>query len=513
MGWRVGVDTGGTFTDVCLYNEQTREVSVGKLSSTPADPGSAVREGVTAFLSEHVDTGLGEVTYFAHGTTVTTNALLEERGVPIGLITTSGFRDLLELGRQRRPRLYDLNATKSAPLAPRELRLEVDERVDYRGRVEVALDEAQVRQHAATLREAGVRAVAVCLLYSFLNPDHERIVRDILREELPGVFLSVSHEVLPEFREYERLSTVVVNSYIGPVMEGYLARLRKGLAEDGLMPSPQVTQSNGGVMSFETAERFPVRTALSGPSTGVVGASALCAESGIDDIITFDMGGTSSDVALVRGGKPESATGMELGGCPLRAPMLDINTVGAGGGSIAWVDEGGHLKVGTRSAGADPGPACYGRGNTKPTITDANVVLGILNQDHLLNGTMPIDAELSFRAVGDLAERLAMSVVDTAQGIISIVTANMARAIRVVSVQRGYDPADYALVAFGGAGPLHSGRLARELGMARTVVPQHPGALGPVGSGALVLGAAVVVGHGHLWLLPVLALLVLVSEV
>lgn len=238
MGWRVGVDTGGTFTDVCLYNEQTREVSVGKLSSTPADPGSAVREGVTAFLSEHVDTGLGEVTYFAHGTTVTTNALLEERGVPVGLITTSGFRDLLELGRQRRPRLYDLNATKSAPLAPRELRLEVDERVDYRGRVEVALDEAQVRQYAATLREAGVRAVAVCLLYSFLNPDHERIVRDILREELPGVFLSVSHEVLPEFREYERLSTVVVNSYIGPVMEGYLARLRKGLAEDGLMPSP-----------------------------------------------------------------------------------------------------------------------------------------------------------------------------------------------------------------------------------------------------------------------------------
>lgn len=481
VSWRVGVDTGGTFTDVCLYDEDTQRILVGKVSSTPHDPGAAVREGVSKFLDEQADAALGDVSYFAHGTTVATNALLQERGVRTGLITTRGFRDLLELERQRRPKLYDLQARKSAPLASRDLRLEVTERVDHRGEISVPLDEDEVRAHAAKLRDSGVQAVSVCLLYSFLNPSHEKRIGDILTEELPGVYLSISHEVLPEFREFERLSTVVINSYIGPVMEGYLSRLRGGLADDGLAVVPKVTQSNGGIMSFQTAERFPVRTVLSGPSTGVVGAARLSSQSGVDDIITFDMGGTSSDVALVRGARPTSATGMELDGRPVRAPMLDINTVGAGGGSIAWVDEGGHLKVGPQSAGADPGPACYGRGTVEPTVTDANVVLGILNQEHLLAGTMPIDASLSYAAVGRLAERLGLSVVDAAQGIISVVTANMARAIRVISVQKGYNPADYALVSFGGAGPLHSGRLAKELGMTRTIIPQRPGALSALG--------------------------------
>ncbi|RWZ58324.1 hydantoinase/oxoprolinase family protein [Labedella populi] len=486
MSWRVGVDTGGTFTDVCLYDDESKAIVVGKISSTPADPGRAVRDGVSALIARVVGAdeaggAMGRIDYFAHGTTVATNALLQGRGARTGLITSAGFRDLLELGRQRRPKLYDLEAQKPVALAPRDLRIEVAERVRYDGTVDTPLDLEEVRAAAVSLREAGVEAVSVCFLYSYLNPAHESAVRAVLEEELPGVFLSISHEVLPEFREYERLSTVIINSFIGPVMEGYLSRLRHGLAADGLRVEPKVTQSNGGVMSFVTAEKMPVRTVLSGPSTGVVGAARLSAQSGIDDIITFDMGGTSSDVALVTDARPTSATGMDLDGRPVRAPMLDINTVGAGGGSIAWIDDGGHLKVGPQSAGADPGPACYGRGTTEPTVTDANVVLGILNQESLLGGAMPIDASLSFAAVERLGARLGMSTLDTAQGIISVVTANMARAIRVISVQRGYDPADYALVAFGGAGPLHSARLAHELGMERTIIPQRPGALSALG--------------------------------
>jgi N-methylhydantoinase A len=485
VSWRIGVDTGGTFTDVCLYDEESKAIVVGKTSSTPSDPGQAVRDGVGQIVSrmrgERLTAAMGEIAYFAHGTTVATNTLLQGTGARTGLITTQGFRDLLELGRQRRPKLYDLEALKPTPLAPRDLRLEVSERVRYDGTVETPLDLDEVRAAAVALREAGVQAVSVCFLYSYLYPEHERQVRAVLEEELPGVFLSISHEILPEFREYERLSTVVINSYIGPVMEGYLSRLRGGLHDDGLLVDPQVTQSNGGVMSFQTAEQMPVRTVLSGPSTGVVGAARLAALSGISDTITFDMGGTSTDVALVSGARPTTSTGMDLGGRPVRAPMLDINTVGAGGGSIAWIDEGGHLKVGPQSAGADPGPACYGRGTTEPTVTDANVVLGILSQESLLGGAMPIDAKLSFEAVERLGEQLGMSTLEIAQGIISVVTANMARAIRVISVQRGYDPVDYALVAFGGAGPLHSARLAAELGMNRTIIPQKPGALSALG--------------------------------
>ncbi|MEU1259324.1 hydantoinase/oxoprolinase family protein [Streptomyces chartreusis] len=481
MSWRVGVDTGGTFTDVCIYDEEARELIVGKVSSTPRDPGAAVRTGVADVLTGRAGAALSDVSYFAHGSTVATNALLQERGVATALITTRGFRDLLELERQRRPRLYDLRARKSTPLVSRDLRLEVNERVDHRGEVLTALDDSEVRRHAATIRDSGVTAVSICLLYSFLNPAHEIRIRNILHEELDGVFISVSHEVLPEFREFERLSTVVINSYIGPVMAGYLRLLRTGLIDDGLVVDAKMTQSNGGIMSFETAQQYPVRTVLSGPSTGVVGAARVSAASGIEDIITFDMGGTSSDVALVRGARPTQANGMELEGRPVKSPMLDINTVGAGGGSIAWVDDGGHLRVGPQSAGADPGPACYGKGTTQPTVTDANVVLGILNQTHLLAGSMPIDASLSFQAVEALADQLGLPVLEAAQGIISVVTANMVRAIRVVSVQKGYDPADYALVSFGGAGPLHSGRLAAELGMRHTIIPQRPGALSALG--------------------------------
>lgn len=487
MNWRVGVDTGGTFTDVCLFDESTGLFEVTKVSSTPADPGDAVLRGVRDILgrvspgTEDGPEDFGRIGYFVHGTTVATNTLLQGTGAATGLITTEGFRDLLELGRGRRPKLYDLSARKGDPLVPRHLRLEIAERLRHDGTTAVPVSEADVRRRVQELADAGVDAVAVCLLYSYLDERHEHLVKKVLAEELPDAFVSVSHEVLPEFREYERMSTVVTNSFIGPVMSRYLAGLRTRLSESGLRCTPQVTQSNGGMMSFPSAETLPVRTVLSGPSTGVVGAAELAAGAGVDHVITFDMGGTSTDVSLVNGGRPSPAPGMEMNGRPIQVPMLDIHTVGAGGGSIAWIDAGGHLKVGPRSAGAEPGPACYGLGNDEPTVTDANVVLGVLHQTQLLGGRIPINADRSFAAVDRLAARLGMTRTAVAQGIISVVSANMARAIRVISVQRGYDPRDYALVAFGGAGPLHSARLALELGVAGTLVPQRPGALSALG--------------------------------
>lgn len=485
MAWRLGVDTGGTFTDVCLFDEGTGTFTITKVASTPHDPGEAVLTGVRQILAQTTGRGpaevIGGIEHLAHGTTVATNALLQGRGARTGLLTTAGFADLLELARQRRPKLYDQTARKAEPLVPRHRRLEVTERVHHDGSVAVPADREQIRDRVRVLRDEGVEAVAVCLLYSYLSPEHEQLVREVVAEELPEVFLSVSSEVLPEFREFERLSTVVTNAFIGPAMQGYLSRLRARLVEAGLDCTPQVTQSNGGMMSFPAAEALPVRTVLSGPSTGVVGAAKVAGQSGHLDLITFDMGGTSSDVALVAGGVPGTAPGLEMDGRPIQAPMLDIHTVGAGGGSLAWVDAGGHLKVGPQSAGAEPGPACYGRGNDEPTVTDANVVLGVLNRTHLLGGTMEIDADRSFAAVDRLAARLGMSREATAQGIVDVVVANTARAIRVISVQRGHDPRDYALVAFGGAGPLHSARLAHELGMHTTLVPQKPGALSALG--------------------------------
>ncbi|WP_309105095.1 hydantoinase/oxoprolinase family protein [Microbacterium sp.] len=480
MSLRIGVDTGGTFTDVCAFDEETARIHVRKVSSTPDDPGRAIVRGVTEILDQIGSRQIGEVAYFAHGTTVGTNALLTGRGARTGLITTRGFRDLLELGRGRRPSMYDPQADKPEPHVSRHLRKEVTERVRHTGAVETPLDEDDVRRAVRELRDAGVESIAVCFLYSYLDSSHERRVAEIIAEEYPGVYVSLSSDVLPEFREYERLSTVVTNSYVGPVVANYLSRLRSVLADRGLHPVPHVTQSNGGVIPFHTAEAMPVRLVLSGPSTGVVGAAQICAAAGFPDIITFDMGGTSSDISLVQGGRPKVTAGMELDGRPVRSPMLDIHTVGAGGGSLAWIDSGNHLRVGPQSAGAFPGPACYGNGD-EAAVTDANVVLRMLNPEYLLNGQMKIDREASVAAMRRLADPLGLSVEETALGILRVVTANMARAIRVVSVQRGYDPRDYALVPFGGAGPLHASRLARELGMRRMVVPEIPGAQSALG--------------------------------
>ncbi len=479
MAWRVGVDSGGTFTDVCLFDETTGRIEVWKVSSTSDDPSLGIATGVAEAIS-HVGGTPGAIAWFGHGTTVATNALIQHRGARTGLITTDGFRDLLEIGRQKRPDLYDLMVDKPVPLVTRDLRLEVPERLHHDGSVELALDEAAFRNAVRRLRAANVEAVAVCFLYGFINITHEAIASRILHEEFPEAFISISHDVAPEFREFERLSTTVVNAYLGPVMRGYIQRLGERLRASGICATPHLTQSNGGVISFGQAERLPVRTVLSGPSTGVVGAREVGRLAGYPDLITFDMGGTSTDVALLSDGNCRLSTEAVVHGYPIKAPMLDIHTVGAGGGSIAYID-GGLLKVGPRSAGADPGPVCYGLGGTEPTVTDANVVLGLLNPRYLLGGRMTIRHDLAREAIGRLAASLGLDPMATALGILSVVTANMVRAIRVISVQRGYDPRDYTLIAFGGAGPLHAARLAQELDIGRVLVPRNPGVLCAMG--------------------------------
>jgi N-methylhydantoinase A len=482
--WRVGVDSGGTFTDVCLFDEDDGRVEVWKVSSTPDDPSrgiaQGVEEGMRRVAPEAAQPG-APIAYFGHGTTVATNALIQHRGVRTGLVTTDGFRDLLEIGRQKRPDLYDMQADKPPTLVPRDLRFQVAERVRHDGRIDQALDEEAVRAAAKALRAAEVKAIAVSFLYGFIRPEHEARAVAILREEMPDVFISAGHEIAPEFREFERLSTVVLNAYLGPVMRRYIERLTPRLRDLGMNATPHLTQSNGGVIGFGTAAAMPVRAVLSGPSTGVVGAQAIGELAGFPDLITFDMGGTSTDVALLTGGQCKLASEATVHGYPIKAPMLDIHTVGAGGGSIAYIDGGGLLKVGPRSCGADPGPVCYGRGNAEPATTDANVVLQTLNPEYLLAGRMKIDQSLAKAAIAGMAETLGLGVMETAQGIISVVTANMARAIRVISVQRGHDPRDYTLMAFGGAGPLHAARLAIELDMKRVLVPRNPGILCAMG--------------------------------
>jgi N-methylhydantoinase A len=473
--WRLGVDSGGTFTDVCLVREDTGELQIAKLPSTPHDPSEAILAGVGEMLRGRPSAD--QVRFFGHGTTVATNALIERNGARTAVVTTAGFRDLLEIGRQRRPHLYDLQRDKPVPLVPRDLRFELEERVYVDGQAPVRPEAAEVDGLAARLAELEVEALSICFLHSFVSPEHEQLVRDRLREALPDVFITASHDVSAEFREYERLSTTVVNSFVGPMMRGYLRRLRTGLAEAGLECAPQITLSNGGVVSFDSAEATPMRTVLSGPSTGLVGAADVAGRSGYGDLITFDMGGTSTDVALIRDGVPTMRSDLELQGHAIRTPMLDIETIGAGGGSIAWVDSGGHLRVGPQSAGASPGPACYGNGGERPTVTDANAALGILGGDRALAGRVELDVEAAGRVVAVLGEELGLDVRETAEGILRVVTANMARAIRVISAAKGHDPRDYALVAFGGAGPLHAARLAEEMGIPRVLVPETPGVL------------------------------------
>lgn len=463
----VGIDTGGTFTDVVLLHEG--RLHVFKVLSTPPDPSRAILDGL-----RHLD-ALQDLRVLVHGSTVATNAVLERKGVSTGLITTAGFADVLEIGRQTRPKLYDLRVQKVPPLVPRARRFEVTERLDERGEVLIALDEASLETALTTLQEAGVEALAIALLFSFANPAHEQRVAEAARST--GLYVSVSCEVLPEFREYERTSTVVLNAYVGPLIERYLARLERSLPEQTVV---RIMQSNGGSISSATARSFAARTLLSGPAAGVVGAAFVAQAADYSQIITLDIGGTSTDVALVDGVITETTSGT-VGGYPTKLPMIDIHTVGAGGGSIARFDLGGALRVGPTSVGADPGPAAYGRGGTEATVTDAHVVLGRLIPDAFLGGAMQLDGEAAARAVSTIAQRLNASLEEAASGIIRVANANMEAAIRMISVERGCDPRHFTLVAFGGAGPLHACELAAALHIPRVLIPAIPGVLSALG--------------------------------
>ena len=479
--YRFGVDSGGTFTDVCALDEATGAFTVWKVSSTPADPSIGIVDAADSMFSLlfERDSSRPKVNFFGHGTTVGTNALIERRGAATALVTTSGFRDVLEIARQRRPELYNLQTVRPEPLVPRDLRFEVSERIQHDGSVLKPLAEDEVRRLVPVLRASGVRAVAICFLFSFLNPVHERRVKEILEQELPDLFISVSSDIVPEFREYERTSTVVMNSYLGPLMRTYIDRLEGALRE--MVPSRiMITQSNGGLISADVAAVQPVRTVLSGPSAGVMGAVQVARRIDRGNLITFDMGGTSADVAVISNFTPRHKPMTTVEGFPVKVPMIDIHAVGAGGGSIAY-DDHGLMKVGPRSAGAHPGPVCYGLGNAEPTVTDANVALGILNQTHLLNGRLPIDADASRAAIARLGDRFGIGWERAAAGILQVVSANMVNAIRAMTVERGLDPRDFSLFSFGGAGPLHSGYLARELEIAEVVVPAFTGVMCAVG--------------------------------
>jgi len=477
---RVGVDVGGTFTD--LVTVVDGRVRTAKTPSTPEAPERAVVTGLDRVADRH-GAHPERIGFLGHGTTVATNAVLEGTWADTALVTTEGFRDVLEIGRQARPDIYDFQAEKPAPVVERDRRYEVPGRLDERGRVLDPLDEDAVRAVASDLREAGVDAVAVSLLFPFENDAHERRVAEILRAELgDDVAVSRSSAVLPEIREYERTLTTALNAALRPVMEGYVGTLDEEVRATGIDAPLRIMQSNGGVITADVARTRPVNTLLSGPAAGVRGAAHVAGRAGYDDLLTMDMGGTSCDASLVEGGDPVVATETTVGDYPVSVPSIDVHTVGAGGGSVAWIDAGGALRVGPRSAGADPGPVCYGRGGDRPTITDAHLVLGRIDPGALLGDALDADPEAARRVVAqELADPLGSDPREAAQGVLDVANANLERALRVVSVERGHDPRRFTLVAFGGAGPLHAPGIAAALDVPRVFVPRTAGVLSALG--------------------------------
>jgi len=473
--WFIGVDVGGTFTDFHALNTVDGRVELHKTPSTPDDPSRAILSGLAA-LMDAAGIEANQIGRLAHGTTVATNTLLQRKGASVAVITTEGFKDLLEIGRQIRPKMYDMKADHPPPLSPRHLRFEVNERIGGKGQVIRALTDAAIDSVVEAVAGVETDACAVCLLFSFLTPEHEQRIGKALSKRRPNLSVSLSCEVQPEFREYERFSTTLLNAYLQPVIGRYMKTLGRRFAEVAPSARLGINQSSGGLMSVERAGDMPIRTALSGPAAGTVGAIHQARLADRPDVITLDMGGTSADVALIQGHEAGIGYDRTVAGFPIRLPMIDIHTVGAGGGSIAWFDRDELLKVGPLSAGADPGPACYGRGGTEPTVSDANLVLGRL-PDSLIGGAMTLDVELAGRAIQPAADRLGFSVERTAHGILGIVVANMVRAVRTISVERGHDPRDFSLMAFGGAGALHAGDVARALEMREIIVPPAPGIL------------------------------------
>jgi len=487
---RIGIDIGGTFTDFVVYDPVTNHLHTFKLLSTPADPAMAVLVGLKKIFAEQ---GTHSATVI-HGSTVATNALLERKGARTALVTTRGFRDVLQIGRQNRPVLYDLFADPTPPLIPSELRFEMDERVTHTGEILLPIKPGQVKTLVAELKTRNVAAVAVCLLFSFLRPEHEQAIAAELRSA--GFLVSLSSEILPEYREYERTSTTAINAYVSPVLDKYLSHLEQALHPQTRL---RVMQSNGGNINPAEARNFGVRCILSGPAGGVVGCEyvgKLIAPTGGIRLIGFDMGGTSTDVSLIDG-KTQITTESVVSGCPIHIPLLDIHTIGAGGGSIAQLDIGGALRVGPESAGADPGPACYGRGDLL-TVTDANLVLGRLSAEHFLGGQMPLDASRAHRVLAKLGKELKLTAEQAALGVVAVANALMERALRVISVERGYDPRRFTLLSFGGAGGLHATELARGLGIPRVLVPPLASTLSAFG----MLAANVIKDYTRTVMLP-----------
>jgi N-methylhydantoinase A len=492
MAWRIGIDIGGTFTDVAMVEETGGHIGIAKVLTTPHDFGQAVIEGIRQGLAHHgIDPG--DVSLLSHATTVVTNALLEHKGARAGFIATRGFRDLLELRRSSRIDLYDLFQDAPSVLVPRRWRYEITERIDAQGEVVTPLVEAEIPAIAAAIREAGLETVAVSLMFSFLNDAHERRLGALLRDALPDIPVFLSCDVLPEIREFERASTTAVCAYVGPLLAGYLDRLRRATTSLGL-PDLHVMGSSGGVIDIPEALRMPAAVVESGPAAGVIAAALAGRQLGLADVISFDMGGTTAKASVIAGGEIAVTAEYEVGGSgsasrwqngtghPIRVPVIDLAEVSAGGGSIAWIDPGGSLRVGPQSAGADPGPAGYGAGGTSPTVTDADLILGYLDRQSLLGGALGVDIVAAERAIDQaIARPLGLTVPEAAARIAEIVNANMAEALRIVSIERGHDARAFSLIAFGGAGPVHAAALAEELQIPEVIVPPVPGAFSALG--------------------------------
>lgn len=475
-GIRVAIDVGGTFTDAAVLDEMAQTVHFDKVATTPADATTGV---LAAF--EKAKAEPAAASYFVHGTTLAINALLTRTGAAVALVTTEGFRDVYELGRTDREEMYDLTYRKPASLVPRRLVFEVRERMDFEGKVVCPFDEQSAQRVAKAIAESGVEAVAICFLHAYANADHERRMADVLRERCPSVEVSLSHQLVREYREYERTSTTVLDAYVKPVVRRYLDHLGTSLESSGFAGGLLVTRSGGGAMTFETAVQTPVHLVLSGPASGVVGAAAFAEAVSEPNLVTIDLGGTSLDASLVIAGVPITATEAQFEGLPISGPSLSIKTIGAGGGSVAWVDAAGHMQVGPQSAGAAPGPACYGRGGTAPTVTDAALYIGYLGENTALGGELLLRRDLAIQAIERLAHELQLDSRTVARGIWSILGVRVTGAVREITVEQGHDPADFALLAYGGGGGLIASDIARELGIPKVIVPPGPGAFSAFG--------------------------------
>jgi len=482
----IGVDVGGTFTDVVFTDTEANRTLTYKVASTPDDPSRAFMRGVKE-ICRGAGVPIAALDHIYHGTTIATNAALQYRGATAGMVTTRGFRDIVHIGRHQRPQHYSLQQDipwQTHPLVKRRYRKVVTERVTPpRGDVEVSLDEDEVRAAALELKDAGVESIAICFLFSYINPEHERRAKAIVEQFCPDVFVTCSHEVAPQFREFERFTTTAMNAFIGPLVRAYVARLAEGLRADGFRGEVHIMMSNGGVAPARTISELPVNTLMSGLAAGVLGGAWVGELAGRHNLITLDIGGTSADIGVVTDGRYAEASARDtaIAGYPILVPMIDLHTIGAGGGSIAHVDAGGAFKVGPQSAGAVPGPAAYGLGGTEPTVTDANIVLGRLDARNFLGGAMQLDRDAATRAIDGLAARLGLTGLEAAEGVVAVLNSNMANAIRARTVQKGIDPREYALVAAGGAGPLCGAEVAQMLGVREVIVPPYPGITSAIG--------------------------------